>query len=450
MRKISSFKIGITLVVLSIFLVVSIALAASVGIDTFDDGAQIMSVDQNTPSLFGFANGSMVGGQRDISLTLFGGTGPVAVSVDQFNNNKFTLAQNPSALSRTVITWDGTDDNAVLDPAGISAFDLTDSGNNQGLHFEVTFDDKPVNIIFRYYSGSLSAYDEYVLALPGGIDSTGHVDYYIPFANFNHVSGGADVTSVQAVRMIVDASNTLSEGADVSIDFFEADDFRDLGDLPPNDYGTPTHWATGLRLGTSIDIEDPANYLLPAWGTTDATSDDLDGYDDEDGVVRTPGVDWTGGANGGSIDVVVTECNGTCYLNAWIDWQTNQDFISTNVLGSGVNDQIFNDYAITSGSHTLTFDVPPTLVGGGSSSDFLVRFRLCDSTGECNTPGGEAISGEVEDYHWGFGPTSVSMTSFTAKPSISPELVVSLAGISFLAVIALAVVFQMRRREVEK
>ena len=446
MKKTSRLRFATALVVLSFFLLTSIALAASVGIDTFDGGVQALTADSATPNVFDAVSGTMVGGERDIELNRDSGTGIANVYVDLDDSNKVDIANLSATRSTTTITWDGADGVAALDPSGLGSIDLTSGNTNQGLHFELTFDDKPVDIIFRYYSGSATAYDEYVLELPGGIDSTGHVDYYIPFATgWTSVGGGADVTQVGAFQLIVDASQIKSEAGDVSFDFFEADNFRDVGDLPTTfAYGVPTHISTGLRLGSNIDIEDPAEAAI--WGSTNANGDDLDGFDDEDGVVQTPGFNWTG-VNGGSIDVTVTGCSGTCYLSAWIDWVDNGTFTDGNVDGSGVNEQIFNDQSVTNGTTSLTFAVPPARVGAGSTSAFLARVRLCDSTGQCNTPGSAATSGEVEDYRWGFDPTAIRLSSLTARPSISSGLVVSLAGASFLVILALAIIFKRRRRQ---
>jgi uncharacterized repeat protein (TIGR01451 family) len=184
----------------------------------------------------------------------------------------------------------------------------------------------------------------------------------------------------------------------------------DMGDLPA---------AYGLTL---LGV-DGARHIVPATGaaylgstipdtesngveSAEANGDDTSGSDDEDGIVRTPSVNWTNGVNGGSIDVTVGGCGGICYLSGWIDWDSDNSLAEDG-------DRILTAYPVTNGTQTITFDIP----AGASLTNVLLnaRFRLYTVDSALTmVPSGVAYNGEVEDYHWPIGPTAVRLVSFTA------------------------------------
>jgi uncharacterized repeat protein (TIGR01451 family) len=113
----------------------------------------------------------------------------------------------------------------------------------------------------------------------------------------------------------------------------------------------------------------------------------------EDGVVPTPGFQWTpgGGAGSGSVDVTVTCPAAPCYLSAWINWQQDG-----NINGAG--DQIFDAVPVVAGKQTLTFTVPSGTLTTGT---YYARFRLYASQPSGTTLAtGSATVGEIEDYGW--------------------------------------------------
>ncbi len=284
--------------------------------------------------------------------------------------------------------------------------------------------------------GVLTDYNQYTLTLPGGITSNSHVDFFVPFALFTPVNAGAAITNVGAFEMYINGNSLASEGADLSINFFEADNFRDYSDAPAV-YGTPSHMPGKVRLGNNVDIEAAA---LPS---ANATADDLDQgpSSDEDGVVRTPTVNWVVGTDGASIDVVVKGCANVCYLNGWIDWERDNNF-------SGADDQIFNDRAIANGTYAgffaLKFNVPTSYTDPNS---YYARFRVCDASGACNSPGtADVASGEVEDYLWAFGPNAIQLTELQATSA--PSNLIAYSTLVFLALVSLGVLVWLRRRAI--
>ena len=203
--------------------------------------------------------------------------------------------------------------------------------------------------------------------------------------------------------------------------------YYDRGDLPEGTAGVaqnyPTLSASGgpshlvgpnLYLGQCVDAEpngqpdsvasgdDPA-VAAPSYGTCATT-------DDEDGVQRTPNVNWTV-STGGSVNVTVA--GGPGCLSGWIDWNGNG-----NLTDGG--DNILDNVAVNTGTSIQTFTVPVPVNG-----TYYARFRLypVDGNNLCTTartPTGEAPGGEVEDYQWGFVPTAVTLSGISASSAASP------------------------------
>ncbi len=155
----------------------------------------------------------------------------------------------------------------------------------------------------------------------------------------------------------------------------------DFGDAP-SDRGYPTLLAedgarhllgTGLFLGYAVDDEVDG---LPH---PQALGDDLDGIDDEDGIL------FDGYVLSGQTATFTVIASGTGYLNAWIDYNGDGDW-------DDAGEQIFTDMPLDAGTHELTVDVP----AGLTPKETFGRFRFSSEAGL--TPRGLAPDGEVEDY----------------------------------------------------
>ncbi|HXI53582.1 MAG TPA: immunoglobulin domain-containing protein, partial [Candidatus Saccharimonadales bacterium] len=129
----------------------------------------------------------------------------------------------------------------------------------------------------------------------------------------------------------------------------------------------------GIRLGAAVDFEPDGQ------SGSNADGDDLNGLDDEDGVVFNTPL-----RIGQSVSVsVVASTNGV--LNAWMDFGRDGSW-------GDPGDQIFTNRNLTAGTNTLTFLVP----GGAVPGTTYARFRFGTTSGLGFT--GEAPDGEVEDY----------------------------------------------------
>ncbi|HUT92028.1 MAG TPA: GEVED domain-containing protein, partial [Thermoguttaceae bacterium] len=153
----------------------------------------------------------------------------------------------------------------------------------------------------------------------------------------------------------------------------------DFGDAPDAPYATllandgARHTIRpGFFLGSVIDGEVDGQ---PGAG---AAGDDLNGIDDDDGIVFATPV-----RRGLSANVAVTS-SAAGRLDAWVDFDGDGSW--------DPGDQIFESEPLVAGANNLSFQVPDTAAMGTTSA----RFRLSSAGGL--SPTGLASDGEVEDY----------------------------------------------------
>jgi hypothetical protein len=187
-----------------------------------------------------------------------------------------------------------------------------------------------------------------------------------------------------------------SDSDDASVDIAELD----FGDAPDPLY--PTLLASngarhiivpGFFLGASVDAEPD--------GQPDATAtgDDLDGNDDEDGVV------FTSSLNPGGLASVDVTASASGLLDAWMDFNADGDWADPG-------EQIFASQALVAGVNNLTFPVP----GGAVVGQTFARFRF-SSVGGLSYEG-LAPDGEVEDYQVEIvPPIDVDLTKVLLEPA---------------------------------
>ena len=162
----------------------------------------------------------------------------------------------------------------------------------------------------------------------------------------------------------------------------------DFGDAPIS-YGNVSHTVADsptLYLGTMPPDKDAKDL-----SSINADGDNNNGTDDEDGITP-PALAWVSG----STEKVSVDIHGKGFLNAWIDWNLDGDFDDSG-------EQISNEMVVSTGTTNLSIAIPVSALSG----NLPARFRLCSISGNCNTPTGQAIDGEVEDY-------LISITSCTA------------------------------------
>ncbi len=153
----------------------------------------------------------------------------------------------------------------------------------------------------------------------------------------------------------------------------------DFGDAPDKYHtllasnGAKHFIVPGVYLGQKIDAEADGQPNI------NATGDDLNGTDDEDGIV------FASALNPGKnalIDVTAS-CPG--FLSAWIDSNGDGDW-------TDVGERIFSDQSLDSGINHINFTIPARALEGST----YARFRFSSVRGLSFE--GPAPDGEVEDY----------------------------------------------------
>jgi hypothetical protein len=431
-RWLSSLFVGLIAVLLTT-LIASGAPAAVLVIDDFSTVQGPLAASLGSPVGSSVSGAGILGEERDMVTTVTAGTPGTAKS--EVSGGTFRHSQDTGIIANTLVQWDGTDGAATLQPGGLGSVDLTQSNTQNGLEIQSLLNDLPTDITFTIYSAGGSS--SRTLTLPGGQPSgAGPRYFYYEYPSFATVSGsGANFTGVGAIEMLVSGSN---DATDLTIGYVQTTAF-DWGDLPDASSGGgnfptrfvntgPRHVIGTLALGSVIDSTEING--VPSVG---ANGDDNNpATNDEDGVVRTSGFNWTPAA-GGSIDVTVAGGPG-CFAG-WIDWNSNGVF--------DANENIVNGQSLNTGTTTITFST----VGDPADQTLYARFRLFapEAGGGClsnYTTTGRAVNGEVEDYAWDFGPNAVSLSGFSASAG-ALSWTVSLVPAS-LALIAAA--FVLRRR----
>ena len=169
--------------------------------------------------------------------------------------------------------------------------------------------------------------------------------------------------------------------------------FNDYGDAPSS-YGIPKHnIANGIFMGDEVDHD------AFAYSSVNALGDDSSGMDDEDGVTLSDGSDINGVYfEPGVVQNFTIKVSKTGYLNAWIDYNADGDFLDAG-------EKIFSAKMLTAGTHPLSVTIPNTITVNKTS---YIRFRYSSTSNL--TAIEDASDGEIEDYTINLGSDS-----FTGK-----------------------------------
>ncbi len=215
--------------------------------------------------------------------------------------------------------------------------------------------------------------------------------------------------------------------ADVDFGFFIPTDFDDLPDsynttLSGGAYHTNSGDSGTLRLGTGIDLEPNG---LP--GTT------ADGDSFDDGVTRDMADSWIPGA---TVQLNITVSGGDGVVGGWFDWNNDGEFTA---------DEFVNYGTLSAGTHTVNVTIP---AGYTTGQDVYARFRVFEpanvsgGTLTADDYNGGATGGEVEGYLWEFGPTAVSLHSFSANQQT--PMLLSMASILAMLLLSATAVWRQR------
>ncbi len=320
-------------------------------IDEFEEitDAQILtSTLATSPQQSTLDHASILGGERDLQIIVTAGAGTITTNTSE-PSGFFDHSQPVGLRGRSILTWDGNDNNAaVLNATGLGGVNLAAPSNDAFL-IGVVSADLTSQLQIQVFSSAVN-FSTATVSVPAGTSNT---NFSVLFSSFI-VSGGtgANFTNVGAVVLTINSTATPTAALDIVLDFFiagESSNFMDLGDLPDS-YGTliasngPRHSTGNLFLGATIDNDtngDP---------NTAATGDDTgDASDDEDGITVIG--DWNNGPNGGQIQAFVTGDPSAC-LSGWIDFNNDGDFADA---GEHILDL---ELLPSSGANIVSFDIP--------------------------------------------------------------------------------------------
>lgn len=191
-------------------------------------------------------------------------------------------------------------------------------------------------------------------------------------SRFRFTSGGISTYTGLAMDGEVEDHALDIQAVDTNgLDFGDADIFPET--VLPN--GARHAIVPGIVLGSAIDWE-------PDGQPSAADMDDMNGLDDEDGVVFN---NLLIAGSSGSIDVMAGSAGGQ--LDAWIDYGNDFSFVGDHLWG-GTSHPLLP--GLNAGL-TFTIPAPPLAIG-----PVFARFRI--SSGGGLAPTGLATDGEVEDY----------------------------------------------------
>lgn len=404
---------------LAVLVVVGVVYAATVVVDSFDDddaSQNISANDSNTPvrnSADGGSGTDILGQYRDIEVVSDSCTDPndlelkIDVGVSP-GTNYLDFSEDTNCGGTARITWDGDNTADGGRSYSLGGEDLADSSSNEGFLLQITTCDHDTTLEMRGYENS-SDYSTLSLDIDGSQDLE-RLDIFFPFSEFTDTGNGADWSSLEALEFEIDG--TVAQELQIVIDNLESSDIdgvREYGDLPDGTGGTPDYSdgdnelaayhsnPQGLTLGYNLDHEGSEN------ASSDTQGDDNSDYDDEDGLtsISYQEIPPSSGTYYYIVNVVFNGCDEGCWLNGWVDLNSDGDFGDTS-------EHFINDVnRSSSGTYQGYISAP------SSSGYYYTRLRICDADGECDSPSENATNGEVEDYRLYMDPTAVELSAFT-------------------------------------
>lgn len=194
--------------------------AQAVIVDEFDDpiGGHTDSIPPTVSPMVHFHGGSMIGGERDASVSRVGAAGLITLleNVTSVNESKFTVGAvgTPSKWT-ALIQWDGADGSMALDHTGLGGVDLTLLGTLTHLVVSASTDLPSTMKLTVFTDAANWASQTFAL---GGV---GFNNYLMSFAGAWTASAGVpDFSNVGAV--VLELDGTAFNETDVTIDFVQS------------------------------------------------------------------------------------------------------------------------------------------------------------------------------------------------------------------------------------
>lgn len=305
-------------------------------------------------------------------------------------------------------------DRYVLAGCDSSGYDSVCTALNRPV---VNYPNTPVEIVDSFPPNPVLCSGAYDAEIAGGASSYfSNIGSDIALTNYvnnptlieaitDSLNGNGKYLLTGDINMWVTPNSSISSGPDISLtnDYFIVNTFKFATDNICGRVNT----VTGTNCPTSIDPTDyadaPASYgspnhrIAPEYylgsnlpdsetgpqASVDASADDMDNTDDEDGVSALPVL-----ITGMNETLAVTVHGAGGYLQAWIDWNRDGDF-------ADANEQVASDLQLASGTAGV-INVPLVIPTDAVSGQSYLRLRWSTTAGLNALLG--ANNGEVEDF----------------------------------------------------
>jgi len=379
--------------------------AATITVDDItvsEDGAAVLTIrldqpiDTDVVVDINYTDGTATGGQVDYDSTATqvtfsaGSNSDQTVSISLNDDSLVELTESFTAALTTSSAL-GTRDVTVNDSASVT---LTDDDAAVFTIDDVTAAENGTMVLTVSLDHPIDTAVQVDIAFTDGSATGGDVDYD---SGTQSVQFAAGTTTAQTITVALNdddlvesnesftatlSTQTTAGTRDVTVNdsavatITDNDVATDFGDAPA---GYPVrlsedgarHVAVGPTLGATRDAETD--------GTPSAAAD-ADGADED-------GVQFTQPLQVGMPAEFTVDVSDNGFINAWADWNLDGDF-------EDAGEQIFSNFAVTTGSNTLQ----TTLPADASPGLTVLRYRLTSASVNVPSPAGILPDGEVEDY----------------------------------------------------
>lgn len=350
------------------------------------------------------ANGSSISNTAQITTTTPGDVNPA--------NNSAT--ESTSVQTRADVVLQKNDSADPVGSGGLLTYTINVTNNGPSNAASLTLTDAiPAGTTFQSLTAPGWSFTPPAIGGTGTITATnptiapGSTSTLTLVVRVNStINAGATITNTASVTTTTTDTNPANNSDTETTGVIVPPDFGDA----PVSYGTlsadngPRHGGGGLRLGALIDSESDGQ------PSDTASGDDINGEDDEDGVILPGALIVNRPA------AVLVNSTQQARLDAWIDFNRNGVFDS--------NEQIATSLDVTAGDNMVFFAVPADAVTGGT----FARFRL--SSGGGLGPTGVALDGEVEDYATNIIVVTPGTVGVIPDPEMPGQNMLLIAGTS--------------------
>jgi len=172
---------------------------------------------------------SIIGGQRDLSITSLTGQGTLITT--GVIHGLYSSSAPTGGTGSSLCQYDGIDADITLNPSGLDGYDFT--VNSAYAFLTNVSSDLDTTVTFSVFSGSSDSYCEFVLDIIG--DQGVSKIYLIPYSSFQSINSGCQFTNVGAFEI----ETLLPDSVDISVDTIQV-----VAKIGP----TPTATASSSRV----------------------------------------------------------------------------------------------------------------------------------------------------------------------------------------------------------